>query len=81
MSSESKEIQITNLCLGTEKTLNAGTTELHGYLLKLGVLHACTTCTSFEKTEGFCVFWSSEPPLDVVVVGCEEWKSDEKIPF
>jgi len=48
----------------------------HKLTLKLrddGLISSCVSCKKFLLEERVCDLWGQQPPLHVVVVGCEEW--------
>lgn len=60
---------------------------LHGALLNECILPSCTTCSlsehkpsSVRAVDVFCTKYNAFPPLDVLLVGCEQWAEDD-IPF
>ena len=40
---------------------------------------SCLTCDCFLKQFAFCRWWKAQPPIETIVMGCEQW--GEKIPF
>lgn len=40
---------------------------------------SCLNCEHWHKTKGECFTYGATPPLQVILVGCQEWEGE--IPF
>lgn len=49
-------------------------------LVRSGEFPSCVSCDMFDSSSETCKRWDNKrPPVEWLVVGCEEWESD--IPF
>lgn len=46
---------------------------------KAGVLITCANCEAYDRKNDQCAQFKVRPPVDVIVIGCEEW--EQAIPF
>ncbi len=52
---------------------------LHQFLVSQHTVQSCINCEFMDKKQTLCTLYKAQPPIQVIVFGCEKWEGE--IPF
>lgn len=53
--------------------------KLQNKMIDKDIWQSCKNCLYFNRRDNFCKKFNANPPIETIIVGCENWES--QIPF
>lgn len=81
MSSENGKSDVEVQSIESRKKRNLSRAKMQWEFILTGAWTSCLSCMDWQAEKSLCGRFKATPPNEVMVVGCEEWRHWDDIPF